>query len=136
MRWYMWVPGIATAIGIPFGAGVYLWPDPYVALAFAVPASLLGAMWLGPTFAMAQGLATTQMRALVSAILLFVINLVGLGLGPQIVGLLSDLLKPEYGVESVRYALLWVVMAGAAWSTVHYALAARTLRADLAARPS
>ncbi len=133
-RWYMWVPGIATAVGIPFGACVYLWPDPYVALGFAVPAALLGAMWLGPTFAMAQGLATTQMRALVSAILLFVINLVGLGLGPQIVGLLSDLLKPEYGVESVRYALLWVVMAGAAWSTMHYALAARTLRADLASK--
>jgi hypothetical protein len=57
-----------------------------------------------------------------------------LGLGPLIVGLLSDLLKPEFGVESVRYALLWVVLAGAAWSTLHYGLAARTLRADLASR--
>ena len=130
-RWYLWVPATATAIGIPFAACFYLWPDRYVALAFAVPATLLGTMYLGPTFAMAQGLAAPHMRALVSAMLLFIINLVGLGLGPQVVGLLSDLLKPDLGVESVRYALLWVVLIGAAWSTVHYLLAARTLRADL-----
>jgi MFS family permease len=133
-RWYMWVPGTATAIGIPFAAGVYLWPDGYVALLFAVPASLLGAMWLGPTFAMAQGLASADMRALVSAMLLFVINLVGLGLGPLVVGVLSDVLKADFGAESVRYALLWVVLVGAAWSTLHYALAARTLRGDLRAK--
>jgi MFS family permease len=133
-RWYLWVPAIATVIGIPFAACVYLWPDGYVALAFGLPASLLGAMYLGPTFAMAQGLASLHMRALVSALLLFVINLIGLGLGPQVVGLLSDLLKPTYAEESVRYALLWVVLAGAAWSTVHYLIAARTLSQDLEAK--
>jgi hypothetical protein len=90
-------------------------------------------MYLGPTFAMAQGLARPHMRALVSAILLFVINLIGLGFGPQVVGILSDALAPSQGIESVRYALLVVVVTGAAWSTVHYALAARTLREDLAA---
>lgn len=130
-RWYMWVPALATAIGIPTAACVYLVGDRYLALAFAVPTTLLGAMYLGPTFAMAQGLAKPHMRALVSAFLLFVINLIGLGLGPQVVGLLSDLLRTAFGVESVRYALLWVVVIGAAWSTLHYALAARTLRDDL-----
>jgi MFS family permease len=133
-RWYMWVPGIATVLSLPFASGLYLWPDGRGALLFAFPASLLGAMWLGPTFAMAQGLAGTHMRALVSAILLFIINLVGLGMGPQVVGVLSDALRAELGVESIRYALFWVVIAGATWSTLHYALAARTLRADLQAR--
>lgn len=130
-RWYMWLPGISTALGIPFAAAVYLWPDRYVALYLAVPALLLGAMYLGPTFAMAQSLAKPHMRALVSAFLLFVINLIGLGLGPQFVGLLSDALRPSLGVESVRYALLSVVVVGAGWSTIEYLLAARTLRADL-----
>jgi MFS family permease len=130
-RWYMWLPGVATLLGIPFAACVYLWPNGYTAMYFAVPSSLLGAMYLGPTFAMAQGLAKVHMRALVSALLLFVINLIGLGLGPWAVGLLSENLKPAYGIESVRYALLWVVLIGAAWSTIHYALAARTLREDL-----
>lgn len=130
-RWYMWLPGISTALGIPFSVGVYLWPDRYGALYFAVPALLLGSMYLGPTFAMAQGLARPNMRALVSAFLLFVINLIGLGLGPQVVGLVSDALRPTLGVESVRYALLSVVVVGAGWSTIHYLLAARTLREDL-----
>ena len=133
-RWYMWVPGVATVLTLPFAAGLYLSANGTTALLFAVPASLLGAMWLGPTFAMAQGLASAQMRALVSAILLFVINLVGLGLGPQVVGMLSDALKADLGVESLRHALFWVVQVGAAWSTLHYALAARTLREDLLVR--
>ncbi len=131
-RWYMALPGISTALAIPFSIAFYLWPDRYGALLFAVPAAILGPMYLGPTFAMAQGIAKPQMRALVSAILLFIINLIGLGFGPQVVGILSDALAPTYAHESVRYALLAVVVAGAAWSTVHYALAARTLRADLA----
>jgi len=131
-RWYVGVPGIATALAIPFAVGVYLWPDRYGALLFAVPAAILGPMYLGPTFAMAQGLARPSMRALVSAILLFVINLIGLGLGPQAVGALSDGLAPTHGVESIRYSLLYVVVGGAVWSTLHYVLAARTLREDLA----
>jgi MFS family permease len=130
-RWYVRVPAIATVLSIPFAVGLYLSPDRYVALGFAVPTVLLGSMYLGPTFAISQGLARPHMRALVSAILLFIINLVGLGLGPQAVGALSDLLKPSEGIESVRYALLYTVVAGAGWSTLHYALAARTLRADL-----
>jgi len=133
-RWYMAVPGVSTALGIPFAFGFYLATDGYVALAFAAPAVLLGQMYLGPTFAMSQGLARPHMRALVSAILLFVINLIGLGLGPQSVGIASDALAPRFGVDSLRYALLGVVVVGASWATVHYALAARTLRQDLAAR--
>ena len=74
------------------------------------------------------------MRATASAILLFVINLIGLGLGPQAVGILSDLLYSEFGVESLRYAMLSTVVIFAAWSVVHYALAARTLSADLRAK--
>ena len=99
-------PRSPPLIGIPFAAALYLSPDRYVALGYAVPAALLGSMYLGPTFAVAQGLARPHMRALVSAILLFIINLVGLGLGPQVVGVLSDLLKPEpgRGVRSLRAA--------------------------------
>jgi predicted MFS family arabinose efflux permease len=133
-RWYAWVPALATLIYIPFAFLVYLWPDGRVALAFSFPAVLLGGMFLGPTFAMTQNLVRPEMRATASAILLFVINLIGLGLGPQGVGIASDLLEPWLGVESLRYALLGIVVAFAAWSVTHYALAARTLRADLLAR--
>jgi len=135
-RWYLWLPGYATLVGIPFAALVYLWPDRYAALGFAVPASIVGGMWLGPTFAITQGLVRASMRALASAILLFIINLVGLGIGPTVVGILSDAFRPAFAAEGVRYALLIVVSIGAAWSALHYLLAARTLRGDLAARGS
>ena len=74
------------------------------------------------------------MRALASAILLFIVNIVGLGLGPLFVGFLSDTLEPSLGVEAIRYALLFVVVTGSSWAVFHYFMAARTLRADLKAK--
>ena len=74
------------------------------------------------------------MRALASAILLFIPNVFGLGVGPWFVGRLSDALVPTYGVNSLGTALLWVVVIGNVWSTLHYILAARTLREDLRAK--
>ena len=133
-RWYMWVPGYATLAYVPIAFAFYLWPDGYGALAFLVPATILGSMYLGPTFAMTQALVRPHMRALASALLLFILNLIGLGLGPQVVGIVSDLLAPRLGAESIRYALLGVVVLCALWSTAHYFLAARTLREDLQAR--
>jgi predicted MFS family arabinose efflux permease len=133
-RWYMWVPAISTLVYIPFAITFYLWPDGRTALYFMIPTYVLGSMYLGPTFAMSQTLVKPSMRALSSAILLFILNLIGMGTGPQIVGLLSDWLVPVYGVESVRYALLFVVVGFALLSTCHYFIAARSLREDLQAK--
>ncbi|HIF95099.1 MAG: MFS transporter [Myxococcales bacterium] len=130
-RWYMWVPALGTVISIPFSFFLYLSSDPYVALALYFPGSILGGMYLGPTFAMTQTLVPASMRATAAAILLFSINMIGLGLGPQGVGILSDLLAPTFGVESLRYALLFTVVSFAAWSVTHYIFAARSLRSDL-----
>jgi MFS family permease len=134
MRWYMWVPAIATVAGIPLAVCFYLIPNPYVALLVGVPQAIAGPMYLGPSFAMTQSLVRPQMRAVASAILLFVLNLIGLGIGPWFVGFLSDLLRPSFGVESIRYALMSVVCVGNAWAALHYMLAARTLREDLQAK--
>jgi predicted MFS family arabinose efflux permease len=134
VRWYMGVPAIGTLIGLPFTFLFYLWPEGRTALLFSVPGAMRGAIYLGPTFAMTQSLVLPHMRALASAILLFIINLVGLGLGPWFVGMLSDALKPTYGVDAIRYALLGTIVVGAIWSSLHYALAARTLRVDLLAK--
>jgi predicted MFS family arabinose efflux permease len=130
-RWSMWLPGAATALGVPLVALFYLYPDPIGALVLATLPALVGGMYLGPTFAVTQSLVPARMRAQAAAVLLLILNLIGLGLGPSFVGALSDWLAPVHGEESIRYALLGTVMVGAAWSTVHYVLAARTLRADL-----
>ena len=130
-RWYMWVPGIATFLGVPFSYIFYTTGNPTLAIILAIPPYILGPMYLGPTFAMTQTLVTPAMRSLASAILLFVLNLIGLGLGPVFAGFLSDTLKPEYGEESIRYSLLILAVGGNFWSAWHYYFASRTLRADL-----
>jgi predicted MFS family arabinose efflux permease len=133
-RWYMGIPGIATIISVPFAVLFYTTGDPILAIVLAIPGAILGPMYLGPTFAMTQTLVPPAMRSTASAILLFVLNLIGLGLGPVFAGFLSDILRPGYGEESIRYSLLILAVAGNIWSALHYYLASRTLREDLVAK--
>jgi MFS family permease len=135
-RWYLWVPAIGSVFGIPFVLALLFWPDPHQALLWSIPATVAGAMWLGPVFSMTQTLARVRMRAVASAILLFVINIIGLGLGPQVVGILNDLLAPRFGVDAVRWSLAGVAVVMSLWAALHYLLAARTLRQDLRAKDS
>jgi hypothetical protein len=62
--------------------------------------------------------------------LLFAKALVGMGLGPLLVGVLSDLPASGAGVHSLRYGLLLAPLFNA-WACAHFFLAARHLRADL-----
>ena len=130
-RWYMLFPGVATFLSVPFAFFFYTTEDPVLALVLAVPGAILGPMYLGPTFGMTQTLVPPQMRATASALLLFVLNLIGLGLGPVFAGALSDFFAEDYGVDAIRYSLLILAVAGNLWSALHYYLASRTLREDM-----
>jgi len=134
VRWYVWLPGIATVLSVPFSAFSYLYHDPYVALAVLAGNAFFGAYYLGPTFAMTQGMVGLRMRALASSILLFILNIIGLGLGPQFTGICSDLLNAftSLGSESLRWSLV-ICLAFNLFAAACYLFAARTLKADLAA---
>jgi predicted MFS family arabinose efflux permease len=130
-RWYMWVPGAATLIMVPFQLLAYLSDSmTIVAPSFAIMV-VLASVFFGPSFAMTQGLVTIRMRAVAASVLLFVQTLIGLGLGPFITGIVSDLLKAGYGEQSLRYALVIVGFANV-WAAFHYFWGARTLDRDLA----
>ena len=133
-RWFVWIPGLATFAGVPFVISAYLAPDRYTSLLALAGASFFASFYYGPTFALTQNLAPLRMRAQAAAILLLIINLIGLGFGPQFVGWLSDQLAASRGIESIRYSLVWSVSVCAVWSTLHYLLSARTLRRDLRAQ--
>ena len=70
------------------------------------------------------------MRAMASALLLFVLNIIGLGLGPFLVGVLSDLLSGPFGEDSLRFAIL-IATAAYFWAGAHFLLAGKTIVADL-----
>ena len=63
--------------------------------------------------------------------MLFAINIIGLGLGPWLIGISNDLLAPAYGDEAIRYSLGGVGIVNL-WAAAHSLLAGRYLRSDLA----
>ena len=94
----------------------------------------LGAYYLGPTFSMVQGMVGLRMRALAASISLFILNIIGLGLGPQFTGVTSDVLNAftELGADSLRWALVISLIFNLV-SALLYLAAGRTLREDLEA---
>lgn len=130
LRWNMWLLCIIQVVCFPLVLSFYFSTSNVVGLAlFLIPAAF-GSSYIGATLAMNQALAPVRMRALASSFYLLIVNLVGQGLGPQVIGILSDLYRPSLGEESLRYALMSVSVAWL-WSAVHFALAARTLRHDV-----
>jgi predicted MFS family arabinose efflux permease len=132
-RAYAAVPAIATLLVVPLWIGVYLAPDARLALLLLAPASILASVWSGPTHAAILSLAPANMRTTTSSILLFMLNGIGLGLGPLCVGALSDVIAGPLGyggAEGVRWALIAASLVGLAVAATFWA-ARKTLRDDI-----
>ena len=135
VRWQLWIPMISTVVTIPFYLLTFLViENPYYVVLSAFIPSVAGGMYLAPCISMTHGLVGLRMRAMASAILFFVLNLIGLGLGPLATGFLSDGLEPHFGAEGLRYALALMVLVNA-WCALHYHCAVKTLRQDLDRAP-
>ena len=134
-RWYMWLPGLGCILMIPFQFLSYLGGDlVYVVPSFAIML-VLGSLFFGPSFAVTQGLAAPRMRAVAASLLLFMQTIIGLSVGPWLVGLVSDYLTPHFGLQSLRYSLVLVQLWNI-WAAAHYWFGAKTLRAELEASES
>ncbi len=128
-RWLAWVVALGKGGLVPFVIAFFWLTDLTSALVvYTVPAFFAG-FYLAPTFAMIQQLVPVQMRSVAAAICLFLLNIIGMGLGPQGVGILSDVFADAYGKESLRYSLMVFSLLNV-WCAWHYFLAARTLTAD------
>ncbi|MBK7168104.1 MAG: MFS transporter [Gammaproteobacteria bacterium] len=131
-RWYLWVPMIAGIVVVPFALAAFLVDSGHAALALNALPLFLSYMYLGPTLAVAHSLVGARMRALTSALMFFVLNLIGMGLGPLFTGLTSDLLMPAVGADSLRYALIATLALASLGGTLMYLGGAHHLRTDLA----
>ena len=136
IRWQLWIPVIGLIIAMPLQASFVLWPEQSTftfgstslptALIFMALGSVFACFWIAPSYAAVQNLVPGHLRTQASALLLLVFNLLGLGLGPLLVGMLSDAFA-DLGVYSVRWALVLTLSLGfiAAWC---YASAANRYR--------
>jgi predicted MFS family arabinose efflux permease len=100
------VGAVATLLAIPVAVASLFVALPAVAITCVGVTALLWSIPSGPVVANLYGSVPTQMRATAGAIGLFLTAVVGQGLGPLCVGLLSDSLAVLAGAESLRYALL------------------------------
>ena len=132
VRWNMWLVGIVGIVVAPFSVMGYLAGSGQAALLWLIIPTMAGALYFGPTLAMLHTLVKPEMRSLASAILLFINNIFGLGIGPLSVGMMSDALAPDYGSRGLGVALALMVIIGL-WGSVHYLLAGRSLARDIEA---
>ena len=129
-KWFLWTTAVALIICVPLNIVVFISTNSTTALLAMILPVLLGNFYQATTFSQTQGISALRMRAVSAGILLFILNIIGLGLGPQLVGILSDVLNPEYGDESLRYALL-ICSLVYLWAAAHYFIAGRHLGGDL-----
>ncbi|MBL8531840.1 MAG: MFS transporter, partial [Hyphomonadaceae bacterium] len=149
-----WLPALGLAFAIPLYALSFLQTQFVWAFAFLLLAPITHYLYLGPMYAVTQGVATPRTRATATAFLLLIVNLIGYGLGPPFVGLANDWIAssiladggltlaqcaaPENAAAcasaqatGLRYALV-ALLAFLVWAAVHFLLVGRTLVKDRA----
>jgi MFS family permease len=114
--WYAKLPAIAWLITAPTFAAGLMAPNLWLAWPLLLIPNALNILWLGPVITAVQHLVPRRMRSTASASFLLINTLIGLGVGPYLIGSVSTSLKQSYGAESLRYA--------AVGCTVFYLIAA------------
>lgn len=104
-RLYLRIPAYAILLSVFFAAGALFFSSTALSIICLGICASLHSMYLGPSIAVAHSLVPASMRALTSAVLFLVLNLIGLGFGPLVVGILSDRLAPVLGSESLRWGM-------------------------------
>jgi len=109
-RHILTMPAIGMAIAAPILFAGYWAEDWRIAVALLILPTILNSAYYGPAYGCVQGLVRPEARAIAASLVVFGQNLIGLGMGPLLFGMLSDWLQPMAGDESVRW-----VLYGAAW---------------------
>lgn len=136
-RWLRGKPGkqlkfaaVLTATQVPFLLLILYVPQTLVSLLFLIPLNFAFFAYNGPVLAITQGLVTARMRAVAVAATAMALNLVGTGLGPLVVGMLSDLFSPSMGTGGLKLAMLITGLTALASSGM-FVRASRTVGQDM-----
>ena len=127
--WYARLPAIAWVVTAPLFVAGLLAPNLWLAWFLLLIPNALNILWLGPVTTAVQHLVPRPLRSTASASFLLINNLIGLGVGPTLIGALSDLFKARFGTEALRYAAVSVVGFYLV-AALLMAVAVRRLRSD------
>ena len=114
---YATIPAISLLMALPFFLGFVWAPSWPLALAFLIVPLFLNSFFLSSTVTFVQGEVPPERRVISGALLLLVMNFIGLGLGPTYVGMASDFFRPTHGAHALQaayYALAPMYLIGAA----------------------
>lgn len=129
MRWYLWIPGIGNFLSLPAALYFTLVGNPIAALIAFVPFMFFVSTWSSPTSALVMTIVPANTRAFTSAVLGLLNQLVGMGMGPLLVGILNDMFAPQFGTDAVRYSLT-VMTVGLIVSGLLFMIAAQSLKKE------
>jgi MFS family permease len=115
-RWLAWWPALTVLAAAGVGASAFLTGSAILGVAGVAATVFLNALYQPATYALVQSVAHADERATAAGLMIFIQNLVGLGLGPLAVGVMSDHLAAAYGPRAlgIALALLFVLNIGAA----------------------
>jgi len=108
-RAYGFIPAVALTLAIPFFIGFVWAPDWRLAMLFLAVPTYLNYFYLSPAVALVQEEVQPHQRVLAGALLLLVMNLIGLGLGPTYLGAVSDYFRPSHPENSLQIGFYTLV---------------------------
>lgn len=133
LKFYCLVPAIATSLCVPIQMMAFIVPSALTSLLIFIPSILLLSKWIAPLQATIQSVAPAHIRATASAMTLVMLSLIGFGLGPLTLGLLSDVLSGQLALgpkEGLRWALIIITLV-ALLSAAAFAKASPTIEQDI-----
>ncbi len=131
VRAYALIPAIGSALAAAGYLIMFTVPSGGLSLLCFVLPAFFGNLWNGPGTVALQALAGTRHKATAMAVVLFVTSVLGLGLGPLMIGILSDAFRGHWGAAGgLRLAILIGVTVGFVSAYFHW-LASRTIGVDL-----
>jgi predicted MFS family arabinose efflux permease len=104
-RWLAFWPALTVAIAAPIGAAGFLANEVWLVFGCLLVATFSNALYQSSTYSLIQSQAGGGERATAAALMIFIQNLLGLGLGPVLVGALSDGLTVEFGTRALGVAM-------------------------------
>jgi MFS family permease len=129
-RWELWWPGIASMATVPTWMLTLYLDNLYMACAMLGVTIVITTSFVALVLTSIQSVLPAHLRGMGMAGIMFATNLIGVGAGPLLIGLISDALAAELGSESLRYAMIAAVTI-IGWASIHFFVAAKHIRNEL-----